>query len=60
MAFAKHQTWWSLDGQTVEYRGLELQMSHVLQLIMSEYQQAYSLLYEELMFKAKNLILMQS
>ncbi|KFY23902.1 hypothetical protein V491_02362 [Pseudogymnoascus sp. VKM F-3775] len=59
-AIARHQTRWSLYGQTVEYRGLEVQMSHVSQLIVSEYQQAHSLLYEELMFKAKNLIPMQS
>ncbi|ELR06502.1 hypothetical protein GMDG_08026 [Pseudogymnoascus destructans 20631-21] len=59
-AIAKHQARWPLDGQTVEYRGLELQMSHVSQLIVSEYQQAHSILYEELMFKAKNLIPMQS
>lgn len=35
-------------------------MSYVSQLIVSEYQQAHSLLYEELMFKAKNLKSMQS
>jgi hypothetical protein len=35
-------------------------MSHVSQLIVLKYQQAHTLLYEELMFKAKNLIPMQS
>jgi hypothetical protein len=42
-----------LDGQTVEYRGVELQISHVSDLILSEYQQAYALLYDELLFKAR-------
>jgi hypothetical protein len=59
-AIAKHQARWSLDGQTVEYRGLELQMSHVSQLIVSEYQQAHALLHDELMFQARDLIPMQS
>jgi hypothetical protein len=59
-AVAKHQARWRLDGQTVEYRGVELQMSHVSDLIRSEYQQAYTLLYDELMFQARDLIPMES
>jgi hypothetical protein len=56
----KHQAVWALDGQSVVYRGLDLQMSHIPQLVASEYQQAHALLYDELMFGATNLIPMQS
>lgn len=59
-AIAKHQARWSLDGQAVVYRGLELRMSHVSQLMVSEYQQARALLYEELMFKAEDLVPMHA
>jgi hypothetical protein len=34
----------------VEYRGVELQMSQISDLIISEYQRAYTLLHDELMF----------
>ncbi|KFX91232.1 hypothetical protein V490_06015 [Pseudogymnoascus sp. VKM F-3557] len=57
---AKHQARWSLDGQTVEYRGIELQMTQVSQLVLSEYQKAHSLLCDELLFGAKDLIPMES
>jgi hypothetical protein len=59
-AIAKHQARWSLDGQTVEYCGVELQMAHIPQLIVSGYQQAHSLLYDELLFQAKDLVPMES
>ncbi|KFX97428.1 hypothetical protein O988_04874 [Pseudogymnoascus sp. VKM F-3808] len=59
-AIAKHQARWSLDGQTVEYRGVELQMTQVSQLVLSEYQKAHSLLWDELLFGAKDLIPMES
>lgn len=59
-AIAKHQARWSLDGQTVEYRGVELQMSQISDLVVSEYQQAYTLLHDELLFQAKDLIPMES
>jgi hypothetical protein len=59
-AIAKYQACWSLDGQTVEYRGVELQMAHIPQLIVSEYQQAYLLLYNELLFQAKDLTSIES
>lgn len=36
-ATAKYQARWSLDGQTVEYRRVELRMAHVSQLVVSEY-----------------------
>jgi hypothetical protein len=35
-------------------------MAHITQLILSEYQQAHSLLYDELMFGMKDLIPMES
>jgi len=59
-AITKHQARWLLDGQTVEYRGVELQMSQISDLVVSEYQQAHALLYDELMFQAKDLIPMES
>lgn len=59
-AIVKHQARWSLDGQTVVYRGLELQLSYIPQLVVSEYQQAQTLLYDELMFKATDLTRMES
>jgi len=59
-AIAKHQARWSLDGQTVEYRGVELQMSQVSDLVVSEYQQAHALLYNELLFQATDLTPMES
>jgi len=59
-AIAKHQARWFLDGQTVEYRGVELQMSQISDLVVSEYQQAHALLYDELLFQAKDLIPMES
>jgi hypothetical protein len=59
-AIAKHQARWLLDGQTVEYRGVELQMSQISGLVISEYQQAHALLYDELLFQAKDLIPMES
>ena len=58
-AITKHQARWSLDGQSVEYRGLELQMSQVSGLVVSEYRQAHALLYDELMFGTSNLVPMQ-
>jgi hypothetical protein len=59
-AITKHQARWFLDGQTVEYRGVELRMSQISDLVVSEYQQAYALLYDELLFQAKDLTPMES
>jgi hypothetical protein len=59
-AVAKHQARWALDGQMVEYRGVELQMSQISDLVVSEYQQASILLYDELLFQVKDLIPMES
>jgi hypothetical protein len=49
-----------LDGQTVEYRRVQLEMLQISDLVVSEYQQAYALLYNELMFQAKDLTPMES
>jgi hypothetical protein len=57
---ARHQAVWSLDGQTVLYRGVDLQMAQVSRLALSEYQQAHALLYDELMFGAGDLPLLES
>ena len=57
---AKHQARWLLDGQTVEYHRVELQISQISDLVVSEYQQAHALLYNELIFQAKDLILIES
>jgi hypothetical protein len=46
----EHQARWSLDKETINCRGTELHMEHVSQLIVSEFRQAHSLLYEELLF----------
>jgi hypothetical protein len=59
-AIVKHQARWLLDGQTVEYRGVELQMSQISNLVVSKYQQAYTLLYNKLLFQAKDLTPMES
>ncbi|KFY99227.1 hypothetical protein V498_00910 [Pseudogymnoascus sp. VKM F-4517 (FW-2822)] len=59
-AIVKHQARWSLDRQTVEYRGVELQMTQISQLILSEYQKAHSLLWDELLFGGEGLVPMES
>ncbi|KAM0190601.1 hypothetical protein ACHAPI_009357 [Fusarium lateritium] len=45
----EHQARWSLDKETIDYRGTELHIEQVSQLIISEYRQAHSLLYDELL-----------
>ncbi|KAJ9421294.1 hypothetical protein QL093DRAFT_2576904 [Fusarium oxysporum] len=47
---ATHQARWSLDGETVDYMGKQLRMEQVSQLALSEFRQAHSLLYDELLF----------
>jgi hypothetical protein len=37
---ARHQARWSLDKQTVGYRGVEMHMTHIPRLVVSEYKQA--------------------
>jgi hypothetical protein len=57
---ARHQAWWSLDKQTVGYRGTELQMAHIPQLVLSEYLAAQSILSRDLLFGADGLVQLQS
>ncbi|KAI3567780.1 hypothetical protein IWW34DRAFT_641690 [Fusarium oxysporum f. sp. albedinis] len=45
-----YQARWSLDGETVDYMGKQLRMEQVSQLTLSEFRQAQSLLYDELLF----------
>ncbi|KAH6960097.1 hypothetical protein BKA56DRAFT_662594 [Ilyonectria sp. MPI-CAGE-AT-0026] len=54
-AFTKNQARWSLDGQTIDYKGTKLHMEQVSQLVVSEFRQAYSLLYGELLFGANDI-----
>lgn len=54
-AIAKNQARWSLDGQTINYMGTRLYMEQVSQLVVSEFRQAHSLLYDELLFGAKEI-----
>jgi superfamily II DNA helicase RecQ len=59
-AIVKKQARWLLDGQSVEYRGVELQLLQISDLVVSEYQHAHGLLYDELLFQAKDLVPMES
>ncbi|KAM7210245.1 hypothetical protein V8F06_014373 [Rhypophila decipiens] len=59
-AISQYSARWSLDGQTVEYRGLELSMSQVSELVRSEFAQAKELLYNELFFGERGLITINS
>lgn len=51
----RKQARWSLDHQTISYDGLALHMDQVSRLIRSDYRQARSLLYEELLLGARDL-----
>jgi orsellinic acid/F9775 biosynthesis protein OrsD/helicase-like protein/RAD3-like DEAD/DEAH box helicase len=57
---AAHQARWSDDKETVIYRSVELHMSHLPQLVLAEYKQAHSLLYEDLLLQAPGLVPMQA
>ncbi|KAM6508149.1 hypothetical protein FALCPG4_018036 [Fusarium falciforme] len=54
-AQAEEQARWSLDGQTINYRGTKLHMDQVPQLVSSEFRQAHSLLYDELLLGCKDI-----
>ena len=47
---ARHQARWSLNRQTVGYRGVNLHIKQIPQLVMLEYQEAYTILHEDLLF----------
>ncbi|KAI5455818.1 hypothetical protein BGZ63DRAFT_349926, partial [Mariannaea sp. PMI_226] len=55
-AISRNQARWSLDGQEIDYLGTKLHMKHVSQLIISEYKRARSLLYDDLLFGANDII----
>jgi hypothetical protein len=50
-----HQAQWDVDEKVLTYRDVDLHMDHVPRLLLSDFQQAQHLLYDELMFGAQNL-----
>jgi len=50
-----HQAQWDVDEKVLTYRDVDLHMDHVPRLLLSEFQQARHLLYDELMFGAQGL-----
>jgi superfamily II DNA or RNA helicase len=54
-AVGPHQAQWDVDEKILTYRDVDLHMDHVPRLLLSEFQQAQHLLYDELMFGAPNL-----
>lgn len=59
-AIARNQARWSLDGQRLEYMGIELSMAHISELLASEYRQAYALLYDELLLGSTDIVPIES
>jgi hypothetical protein len=57
---ATHQARWSLDGETVDYMGRQLRIEQVSQLALSEFRQAQSLLYDELLFGMEDVALIEA
>lgn len=55
-AISKNQARWSLEGQEIDYLGTKLRMEHVSELVVSEYQRARALLYDELLFRAREIV----
>jgi hypothetical protein len=47
-----HQAQWDVNEKVLTYRDVDLHMDHVPRLLLSEFQQAQHLLYDELMFGA--------
>jgi hypothetical protein len=54
-AVGPHQAQWDVDEKILTYRDVDLSMDHVPRLLLSEFQQAQHLLYNELMFGAQTL-----
>jgi superfamily II DNA or RNA helicase len=50
-----HQAQWDMDEKILTYKDVDLHMDHVPRLLLSDFQQAQHLLYDELMFGAQNL-----
>ena len=54
-AVGTHQATWDEDEKIVTYRDIDLHMDHIQQLLQHEFGRAKRLLYDELMFSAKDL-----
>jgi len=50
-----HQAQWDVDEKVLTYGDIDLHMDHVPRLLLSEFQQAQHLLYNELIFGAQTL-----
>ena len=50
-----HQAQWDVDEKVLTYRDVDLHIDHVQRLLLSEFQQAQHLLYDELMFGTQNI-----
>ena len=50
-----HPAPWDVAMKILPYRDVDLHMNHVPYLLLSEFQQAQHLLYDELMFQVPNL-----
>jgi superfamily II DNA or RNA helicase len=57
---AKYQARWSLDKQTVGYRGTELHMTHIPALVLSEFRQAQLILHNDLLLGSDHLFQVQA
>ncbi|KAG5934179.1 hypothetical protein E4U59_006368 [Claviceps monticola] len=55
-AIASNQARWSSDGRQITYRGTALSITeHIPQLILAQYQRAYELLFDTLLFGEQSL-----
>lgn len=54
-AISNNQARWSLDGQQMDLQGKQFRMDHVPQLVTSEYRRARAILYDKLLFGAKDM-----
>ncbi len=54
-AVGQHQAHWDVDEKVLTYKDTDLHMGQVPQLLLSEFEQARRLIYDELMFSAQNL-----
>ncbi|KAG5929523.1 hypothetical protein E4U60_007398 [Claviceps pazoutovae] len=59
-AIASNQARWSSDGRQITYLGTTLSITeHIPQLILAQYQRAYELLFDSLLFEEKSIGTMQ-
>jgi hypothetical protein len=57
---ARNQARWSIDGQAITYMGTQLHMQQVSVLNESDHRQAHSILFEELLFVADDIALIEA